>query len=101
MAGWVGSVFGEVVAVALWDVAPSRLRTHRHVKCLVSSGVMMRTDAPTKESVPMINVSESKMLRIMNVFLSVDQCEARCALRHTCLDAIVGGMGFQESLQLR
>jgi hypothetical protein len=30
---------------------------------------MMSTDAPAKESVPMISVSELKMLRIMNVSL--------------------------------
>jgi hypothetical protein len=68
-AAVVGGVLGDVMAVALWDVVPSRARNHLRVQCLVSSGAMMSTDAPAKESVPMISVSELKMLRIMNVSL--------------------------------
>ena len=63
------AVVGGVIAVALWDVVPSRARNHLRVQCLVSSGAMMSTDAPAKESVPMMSMSESKMLRIMNVSL--------------------------------
>jgi hypothetical protein len=68
-AAVVGDVLGEVIAVAWWEVAPSRARNNLRVQCLVSSGAMMSTDAPAKESVPMISMSESKMLRIMNVSL--------------------------------
>ena len=52
-------------------VLPSRTRNQRRVQCLVSSGVMMRTTAPAKESVPMMSVSALKMTRIMNAFLKV------------------------------
>jgi hypothetical protein len=63
------AVVGGVIAVALWDVVPSRARNHLRAQCLVSRGAKMSTDAPAKESVPMISVSELKMLRIMNVSL--------------------------------
>ena len=50
MAG--GVRVGDVVAVALSGVVPSRTRNHRLDQCLVRGGVISKAHAPANESVP-------------------------------------------------
>ena len=66
-----GDVVGDVTAVALCEVVPSRTRNHRRDQCLVSSGAISNVHAPAKESVPIIDTATSrtalKAVQIMSV----------------------------------
>ena len=56
-----GVVAGEVVAVALCEVVPSRIRNHRRDQCLVSGDAISKAHAPANETVPTISVSALKI----------------------------------------
>ena len=47
-----GDVCGDVIAVALSEVVPSRTRNHRRDQCLVRGGEISNVHAPANESVP-------------------------------------------------
>ena len=66
-----GVIAGDVVAVALSEVVPSRTRNHRRDQCLVNGGAISNVHAPANESVPIIDTATSrtalKAVQIMSV----------------------------------
>ena len=56
----VVDVVGDVIAVALCKVVPSRTRNHRRDQCLVRGGAISSVHAPATESVPIIRTATSK-----------------------------------------
>ena len=66
-----GDVCGDVIAVALSEVVPSRTRNHRRDQCLVRGGAISNVHAPANESVPIIRTTTLrvalKAVQIMSV----------------------------------
>ena len=61
-----GGVIGDVIAVALCEVAPSRTRNHRRDQCLVSGGAISNAHAPANESVSIIDTATSRTVALMS-----------------------------------
>ena len=69
MAG--GVRMGDVVAVALCEVVPSRTRIHRLDQCLVRGGVISKAHAPANESVPTMRTTTlSAMLKTAQIMIA-------------------------------
>ena len=98
-------VAGDVVAVALCGVVPSRTRNHRRDQCLVRGGAISNVHAPANESVPIIRTTTLrvalKAVQIMCARERVDQYAVRCARHCRCLDGVVDDMENQVLSILR
>ena len=97
----VGGVFGDVIAVALCNVVPSRTRNHWRDQCLVRGGAISNAHAPANENVPIIDTATSRTVAIMSAPESVDQCAVRYARHYRRLGGVVDDMEHQVLSRLR